>query len=122
VILSIRTMSSKVSSVWVAGLVLAASVGGVGCKKPPAVDPAAIQAAESLPGAAEVRAAVEKKDFEGVLTAISKVREQVTNDEQNIQFLLLARQTRDRITELAPEDPKAMEIVATLRALSTGGR
>ena len=69
-----------------------------------------------------MRAAVEKKDFEGVLTAISKVRDQVTNDEQNIQFLLLARQTRDRITELAPDDPKAMEVVATLRALSTGGR
>ncbi len=115
-------MPSKVSSVFLAGLVLAASVGVVGCKKPPAVDSAAIKAAESLPGAAEVRAAVEKKDFEGVLTAISKVRDQVTNDEQNIQFLLLARQTRDRITELAPDDPKAMEIVATLRALSTGGR
>lgn len=118
----IRTMPSKVSSMFAAALVLAASVGVAGCKKPPAVDPAAIKAAESLPGAAEVRAAVEKKDFEGALTAISKVRDQVANDEQNIQFLLLARQTRDRITELAPEDPKAMEIVATLRALSTGGR
>ena len=118
----IRTMSSKISSVLLAGLVLSVATGVVGCKKPPAVDPAAVKAAESMPGAAEVRAAVEKKDFEGALTAISKVRDQVTNDEQNIQFLLLARQTRDRITELAPDDPKAMEIVATLRALSTGGR
>ena len=89
-------MSYKVSSLIAAGLVICS---GAGCKKVPAEDTNVIKAAQSQPGAAEVMAAVDKKDFEGVLTALTKVRDQVTTDEQNVQFLLLARQAREKITE-----------------------
>ena len=65
-------------------------------------------------------AAVNKKDFEGVLAALNKVQEKVTTDEQNVQFMLLARQAREKISEIAPNDPKAMEVVAALRAMVTG--
>jgi|688.fasta_scaffold176155_3 folylpolyglutamate synthase/dihydropteroate synthase len=91
-----------------------------GCRKPPAEDPNVIKAAESQPGAAEVMAAVNKKDFDGVLAALNKVQEKVTTDEQNVQFLLLARQAREKISEIAPNDPKAMEVVAALRSMVTG--
>lgn len=107
------------------GLLLLASVAlglANGCKPTPAVDASVVDAAAKQPGAAEVMAAVDRKDFEGVLTEIAKVQAQVTTDEQNIQFLLLARTARDKITEVAPNDPKAMEVVAALRALVTGGR
>jgi folylpolyglutamate synthase/dihydropteroate synthase len=91
-----------------------------GCRKPPAEDPNVIKAAESQPGAAEVMAAVNKKDFDGVLAALNKVQEKVTTDEQNVQFMLLARQAREKISEIAPNDPKAMEVVAALRSMVTG--
>lgn len=100
-----------------AGLVAS---GPVGCRKPPAEDPQAVKAAESLPGANEVMAAVAKKDFDGVLAALGKVREQVSTDEQNVQFMLLAYKAREKIAEIAPDDPKAMEVVAALRGLTTG--
>lgn len=79
-----------------------------------------IKAAESQPGAAEVMAAIQKKDFEGAVAALNKVREQVTTEEQNVQFMLLARQAREKIAEVAPNDPKAMEVVALLRGMVTG--
>lgn len=90
------------------------------CKKAPAEDPSAVAAAEGLPGAAEVMNAVAKKDFEGVLAALAKVQEQVTTEEQTVQFRLLAYKVREKITEIAPTDPKAMEVVATLRGMSVG--
>ncbi len=105
-------------------LVLVILVSGLalssGCRKPPAEDPNVIKAAESQPGAAEVMAAIQKKDFEGAVAALSKVREQVTTDEQNVQFMLLARQAREKIAEVAPNDPKAQEVVSLLRGMVTG--
>lgn len=103
-------------------VVLAASLAilPVGCKKPPAEDPNVVKAAESQPGAAEVMAAIQKKDFEAALAALNKIREQATTEEQNVQFMLLARQAREKIMELAPNDPKAMEIVTLLRGMVTG--
>jgi hypothetical protein len=105
------------------GLLIALGLGlTCGCKRTPAVDAKVVEAAAKQPGAAEVMAAIDKKDFDGVLTAIAKVQAQVTTDEQQVQFMLLARQARDKISEVAPNDPKAMEVVAALRALVTGGR
>lgn len=97
-------------------------LGGVGCNKPPANDPGMMKAAATQPGAAEVMAAIAKKDFEGVLPALSKAREQATNEEQNVQFMILAHQAREKLVEIAPNDPKALEVVAALRALISGGR
>ncbi len=91
-----------------------------GCGKPPAEDPSVIKAVDSMPGSKEVWAAVDKKDYDGVLTALGKVREKVTNEEQNTQYMILAYKVRERLTETAPNDPKAMEVVAMLRGLTTG--
>lgn len=104
----------------IVALVAVVGFASLGCRKPPAEDPNVIKAAESQPGASEVMAAVNRKDFDGVLAALNKVQEQVTTDEQNVQFMLLARQAREKISEIAPNDPKAMEVVAALRAMVTG--
>ena len=95
---------------------------GVGCRPKTAFDPAVTESAGKLPGADEVMAALDKKDYEGVITALNKVREGVANEEQNVAFMVLARQARDKMSEAAATDEKAAQAVAILRALSTGGR
>ena len=101
-------------------LVAVALAVPTGCGKPPAEDPSIIQAVDNLPGSKEVWAAVDKKDYDGVMTALGKVREKVTTEEQNTQYMILAYKVRERLTETAPNDPKAMEVVALLRGLTTG--
>ena len=102
------------------GLLAAGLIALSGCGKPPAEDPSLIQAVDNMPGSKEVWAAVEKKDYDGIMTALGKVREKVTTDEQNSQYMILAYKVRERLTETAPNDPKAMEVVALLRGLTTG--
>jgi hypothetical protein len=104
----------------VLGMLILGVASSTGCRKPPAEDPNVIKAAESQPGAAEVMAAIQKKDFEGAVVALSRVRDQATTDEQNVQFMLLARQAREKIAEIAPYDPKAQEVVSLLRGMVTG--
>jgi hypothetical protein len=94
---------------------------GSSCKKP-GVDEATVEGASKLPGAAEVMSAIEKKDYDGAMAALSKVKEGVTTEEQNVQFMVLARQARDKMGEAAATDPKAAAAVNALRAMSTGGR
>ncbi len=101
-------------------LVALALLTAGGCSKPPAEDPSVIQAVDNLPGSKEVWAAVDKKDYDGVLTALGKVREKVTTEEQNTQYMILAYKVRERLTETAPNDAKAMEVVALLRGMTTG--
>ncbi|MFM7816206.1 MAG: hypothetical protein ACKPGI_04470 [Verrucomicrobiota bacterium] len=101
-------------------LVALALLSANGCSKPPAEDPSVIKAVDNLPGSKEVWAAVDKKDYEGVMTALGKVREKVTTEDQNTQYMILAYKVRERLTETAPNDPKAMEVVSLLRGLTTG--
>ena len=95
---------------------------GVACNRGPVVDKAVLEGASKLPGAADVMAAIDKKDYEGSLAALMKVKESVTTEEQEVQFKVLARQARDKITETAGADPKAAEVVTALRAVTTGVR
>jgi len=111
---------SALQSSSVAGLIVAALLTVSGCGKPPAEDPSLIKSVESMPGAKEVWAAVDKKDYEGVMTALGKVREKVTTEEQNTQYMILAYKVRERLTETSPNDAKAMEVVALLRGMTTG--
>jgi hypothetical protein len=103
-------------------ILLGLSLGlGVGCRKK-GNDPKVIEAASGLPGAAEIMTAIEKKDFDAVMPGLMKVRQSVTNNEQDIAFKVLTRQVRDKIMETAPNDPKGAQVVATLNAMATGGR
>jgi hypothetical protein len=106
---------ASIGSVLTAGLIALS-----GCGKPPAEDPSVIQAVDNLPGSKEVWVAVDKKDYDGIMTALGKVREKVTTEEQNTQYMILAYKVRERLTETAPNDAKAMEVVGLLRGLTTG--
>lgn len=94
---------------------------GAGCKKS-GVDLKVIEGASNLPGATNVMASIEKKDYDGAMAGLMKIKMGVTTTEQDVQFKVLARMARDKINEAASTDPKAAEAVATLRAMATGGR
>ncbi len=66
--------------------------------------------------------AIDKKDYEGAMAALAKVKEGLTSEDQTIQYMVLARQARDKMGEAAATDPKAAEAVNMLRAMTTGGR
>ena len=112
---------SHYATLFVIGFALALSAG-CGKKSGAQVYSAIIEAASSLPGAADVMAAIDKKDYDGAMAALMKIKKSVTGDEQTVQFMILARQARDKMDEAAPTDPKAAEAVMSLRAMTTGGR
>jgi hypothetical protein len=103
------------------GLVLIGfSIGlGAGCKKA-VTDPKVIEGASTLPGATNVMAAIEKKDYDGAMAALLQIKQGVTTTEQDVHFRVLARTARDKMSDA--NDPKAAEAIATLRAMTTGGR
>ncbi|MEO8428809.1 MAG: hypothetical protein ABI651_17050 [Verrucomicrobiota bacterium] len=95
---------------------------GTGCGKKSGVDPTVIEGASKLPGAADVMAAIDKQEYDGAMAALMKVKQTVTTDEQNMQFMVLARQARDKMSEAAVTNAQAAEAVTTLRGMTTGGR
>jgi hypothetical protein len=92
-----------------------------GCKKS-GDDPKVLEAASQLPGAADVMAAINKKDYDGAMAALMKVKQTLTTEDQNVQFMVLARQARDKMDEAASTNAQAAEAAITLRAMTTGGR
>jgi hypothetical protein len=56
------------------------------------------------------------------MAALMKVKQTVTTDEQNGQFMVLARQARDKMGEAAVTNAQAAEAVTALRGMTTGGR
>ena len=93
---------------------------GMGCgrtkptEQPPAVDTV------KLPGAAEVMAALEKKDYDGAMAAWAKARQSITTEEQQAQFMMLSRELKMKVAEAAPTDPKAAQALEALRAVTMG--
>lgn len=81
-----------------------------------------IQGAASFPGVTNVWAAIDKKNYDGAMAALLKIRESCATEEQNIQYMVLARQVRDKMSEAAATNPSAAQAVAALRAMSVGGR
>jgi hypothetical protein len=105
---------------WYTGLIL---IGfcisfGTGCKKKSAAASGAVES--NLPEAAAVIAAVDKKDYDGAMAALIQAREGVTNDEQQVQFMVLSRQVQFKLNEVAATDPKANEALMSLRAMTLG--
>ena len=97
---------------------LAAAMLVTACKKKPAEDAAVVQGAASLPGAADVAAAMKKNDYDGALVALGKVKEACKTDEQNLQFSVLAGQLRQQLVEIAVTNSAAAQAANALRAMS----
>ena len=85
-----------------------------GCSKSVVVAP---EPALSLPGAKEVMAAIDKKDYDGAMAALMKVKEAATTEEQSKQFIALVREAKNKIMEVGGDDPKAAEVAAGLRSM-----
>src|ERR1044071_4835003 len=65
----------------------AASTGGA----PGATDAAAANPAQAATAESEVMAALEKKDYDGVMAALAKARDAATTEADTIQFKTLCR-------------------------------
>ena len=90
-----------------------------GCGTKSAPPPEAADATK-LPGAAEVSAALEKKDYDGAMAGLLKLKQTIATEEQHVQFMLLSRTLSTKLSEAAPTDPKAAEALANLRVITTG--
>jgi hypothetical protein len=93
---------------------------GPGCSKKTTADPAAVAAAAKLPGGGDVIAALEKKDYDGAVAALLKAGRTVNTEDQQVQYMSLSRQVREKLSEAAPNDPKAAEALTTLRTMTMG--
>ena len=83
-----------------------------------AAKPAAAETKPQLTGADEVRAALEKKDYEGAMAALLRVRQSVATSDQDVQYLALAHEVKNKLLEASTSDPKATEALSALRAMT----
>jgi len=66
-------------------------------------------------------AAIDRKDYDGAVAALLRIRQAVSNAEQQVQFATLADEVRIKLLEAAPTQPKAAEALTVVRRI-TGGR
>jgi hypothetical protein len=103
-----------------------------GCSKQAAVQDeaaepsAAVQetgstSASTLPGANDVVTALDRKDYEGAIGGLMKLRQSVRTQQQEEQYAIVVDEAKMRLLEQAPYDPKAAEALRVLRRF-TGGR
>ena len=111
----------KLSSYTAVSLIALVVLCSTGCGRS-GIDRAVVEGASKLPGAADVMAAIDKKDYDGAMAALLKVKASITTEDQNIQYMVLARQARDKISEAAATNAAAAEAVMTLRGMTTGAR
>jgi hypothetical protein len=110
-----------ISALWVVCIGLS-----LGCNNGKTVSKAEInslvtQAAQSLPDGNAVLATLEKKDYEGAVTGLSKIHQSVTpGSDQEAQFLTLKQHVKSVLIQLAPTDPKADEALNALRQMTQG--
>ncbi len=93
-----------------------------GCRKKPVVDRAVVEGAAKLPGATEVEAAIDRKDYDGAVAGLMKIRQAINTEEQSVHFRVLAWQSIKKISGAAVTNTQAAEAVNALRALTTGVR
>ena len=66
-------------------------------------------------------AAIDRKNYDGAIATLLRIRQSVANAEQQMQFANLADEVRIKLIEAAPTQPKAAEALGVLRRI-TGGR
>ena len=73
-----------------------------------------------LPGAAEVKAAVDKKDYDAAMASLLKVKATLATEDQQLQFMALSHWLKGKLIDASATDPKAAETLNTMRAMSVG--
>ena len=74
-----------------------------------------------LSGSQEVMAAIDRKDYDGAIAALLRIRQSAVSAEQQVQFANIADEAKLKLIEAAPTQPKAAEALGVLRRI-TGGR
>jgi hypothetical protein len=93
----------------------------VGCGRG-GLDPKIEEGAAKLPGAKDVLAAIEKKDYDRAVAALMNVQASLTTEEQLRQFKVLAWQARERIYVVGTTNEKALQAAMTISAMTVSPR
>ena len=116
-------MSNRITG-WVAliGLGVSLGLGGPGCSRERPVTPDAQSMALALkvPGATNVFAALDKKDYEGAMAGWAKAKESVSTEQQQLEYAAFTQELKTRLMEAATSDPKAAEALEALRTFRSG--
>lgn len=94
-----------------------------GCKKEeapsaPSKADAAPADAPALSGSDAVRAALEKKDWDGAMSGLLQVGQSVTSQEQQNNFLVLKQEVKNTLMDASATDPKAAQALTVLRQMT----
>jgi hypothetical protein len=65
---------------------------------------------------------INKKDYDAAVSALVKVQQALTTEEQNVEFRVLAWQAVQKMNEAAVTNAQAADAVNAVRALTTGIR
>ena len=110
---------------WGAQFAVAAAlaVAGPGCtrERPETPDAQQMEAILKVPGASNVFAALDQKDYEAAIAVWAKINQSPSAQAQATEIALLTREMRLRLVEASATDPKAAEALDAFRA-ATGGR
>jgi len=102
-------------------ILIGLSVGfATGCGKKSGAQSGQVTTAPKLSGSEEVMAALERKDYDAAMAALLRVKQAVSTEEQQVQFMVLSRQAKDKLLEAAPTDAKAAEALTALRGMTVG--
>jgi uncharacterized UBP type Zn finger protein len=93
---------------------------GTACGPKAKVDEKTQQTAHSLPGAAEVLASLEQKNYDAAMAGLMKIKMALASEEDTTAYSVLAWEVKAKLQEAAPTDPKAAEALHNLRSMATG--
>jgi len=89
--------------------------------QPAAEAPKSASTPAKLSGSEEVMAAIDRKDYDGAIAALLRIKQSVASAEQQVQFANIADDAKIKLIQAAPTQPKAAEALVVLRRV-TGGR
>jgi uncharacterized UBP type Zn finger protein len=75
---------------------------------------------QHLPGATNILASVDQKNYDEAVAALVKLREFASTEEQLSEYALLSRTVKDKLLEAATTDEKASSALQALRVMTTG--
>jgi hypothetical protein len=126
---ALKQMNTLMRSAFVAALILPLAFGA-GCGKKAAVVDADAEysepvqdnslSASTLPGANEVIAALDKKEYQSAVGGLVRLGQNIRTPQQQEQYTILMDEVRLRLMDDA-HDPRAVEALRALRRF-TGGR
>jgi hypothetical protein len=95
---------------------------GSGCKPKAeqAVPGTAIEAAQKLPEGTNILAALDRKDYEAVVSGLTKLQQSVSGEEPEAYLLTLKHHVKQKLFDTSDTDPKAAEALQAMRALDSG--